>query len=89
MSKGEYIKAKEFYTQILSINNLQKIFMIKLDLNLFLLMNKKKNLIFLIALFILLNNCSFDNKTGIWSGSKEEKERISQLEKEQNQNNYS
>ena len=24
VSKGEYLKAKEFYTQILSINNLQK-----------------------------------------------------------------
>ena len=45
-------------------------------------MNNKKNLIFFL-IFILLVNCSFDDKTGIWSGSKKEKGRISQLEKEQ------
>ena len=57
--------------------------MIKLDQNLFLLqMIKKKNLVFLL-IFVLLNNCSFDDKTGIWSESKKEKRRISQLEKEQ------
>ena len=43
-------------------------------------MNKKKNLIFFLVL-ILLVNCSFDNMTGIWT---DEKERISELEKEQN-----
>ena len=32
---------------------------------------------------ILLVNCSFDNKTGIWSGDKDEKRRISELEKKQ------
>jgi len=47
-------------------------------------MNKKKNLIFFLF-FILLANCSFDNKTGIWGGSKEEKRRITELEKEQSQ----
>ena len=47
-------------------------------------MNKKKNLIFFL-IFILLPNCSFDNKTGIWSGEKKEKRRISELEKEQKQ----
>ena len=47
-------------------------------------MNKKKNLIFFL-IFILLVNCSFDNKTGIWSGSKKEKRRISELEKKQKQ----
>ena len=47
-------------------------------------MNKKKNLIFFLV-FILLVNCSFDNKTGIWSGDKEEKRKISELEKEQKQ----
>ena len=47
-------------------------------------MNKKKNLIFFL-IFILLVNCSFDNKTGIWSGSKKEKRRISELGKEQKQ----
>ena len=45
-------------------------------------MTKKKNLIILL-IFVLLNNCSFDDKTGIWSGSKKEKKRISQLKKEQ------
>ena len=57
--------------------------MIKQDLNLFLSqIIKKKNLVFLL-IFLLINNCSFDNKTGIWSGDKEEKKRISDLEKEQ------
>ena len=57
--------------------------MSKLDLNLFLLaMIKKKNLFFLL-IFFLITNCSFDDKTGIWAGSKKEKGRISQLEKEQ------
>ena len=57
--------------------------MIKLNLDLLLLiMNKKRNLIFFL-IFILLLNCSFDKKTGIWSGKKKEKIRISELEKEQ------
>ena len=57
--------------------------MIKQDLNLFLLpMIKKKNLIFLLIFFLTIN-CSFDDKTGIWSEDKKEKGRISQLEKEQ------
>ena len=57
--------------------------MIKLDINLFLLaMIKKKNLVFLLIFFFIIN-CSFDDKTGIWSGSKKEKKRIYQLEKEQ------
>ena len=30
--------------------------------------------------------CSFDDKTGIWTGSEEEKIRISELEDEQNEN---
>ena len=47
-------------------------------------MINKKNLIFLL-IFILLNNCSLDNKTGIWSGGKKEKRRISELEKKQKQ----
>ena len=45
-------------------------------------MNKKKNLIFFLIL-ILLANCSFDTKTGIWSGEKIEKEKVAELEKEQ------
>ena len=43
-------------------------------------MNKKKNLVFFLVL-ILLAHCSFDDKTGIWSGDKEEKRRITELEK--------
>ena len=55
------------------------------DLNLhLLLMNKKKKIIFFL-IFILLNNCSFDSKTGIWDGGEDEKERISELEQEQRQ----
>ena len=50
-------------------------------------MNKKKNLIFFLV-FSLLVNCSLDNKTGIWGGGKEEKKRISELEKKQNQTIY-
>ena len=44
----------------------------------------KKNLIFFL-IFILLNNCSFDNKTGIWGDSEKEKRKISELEKKQKQ----
>ena len=47
-------------------------------------MNKKKNLVFFLVL-ILLAHCSFDDKTGIWSGDKEEKRRITELEKKQKQ----
>ena len=45
------------------------------------MINRKSLVFFLI--FILLSNCSFDKKTGIWEGSKEEKEKISELEKRQ------
>ncbi len=40
-------------------------------------MNKKKNVIFFLAL-ILLVNCSFDTKTGIWTGVEDEVKRISE-----------
>ena len=33
----------------------------------------------------LFTSCSFDNKTGLWKGAKEEKKRISELEKRQNE----
>ena len=46
------------------------------------MIKKIKNLIFFL-IFILFVNCSFDNKSGIWSGSKKEKKRVSELEKEQ------
>ena len=47
-------------------------------------MINKKNLIFFL-IFILLSNCSFDNKTGIWGDSEKEKRKISELEKKQKQ----
>jgi len=42
----------------------------------------KKNIIFFLLL-ILLNNCSFDSKTGIWGDAEKERKRISKLEKDQ------
>ena len=42
---------------------------------------KMKYLIFLLIL-TLFAGCSFDSRTGIWSGSEEEKRRISALERE-------
>ena len=42
----------------------------------------KKILSFLIV-FSLINGCSFDDKTGIWSGGEKEKKRLSELEQEQ------
>ena len=45
-------------------------------------MIKKKKIIFFLIL-TLLNHCSFDNKTGIWSGGEKEKIKISEIEKEQ------
>jgi len=46
------------------------------------MIKKIKYLIFFL-IFILVASCSLDNKSGIWSGSKKEKKRISELEKEQ------
>jgi outer membrane protein assembly factor BamB len=48
-------------------------------------MIEKKNVIFFLVL-ILLVNCSFDTKTGIWSGAEDEMKRIIELEKEQIKN---
>jgi len=45
-------------------------------------MSKKKKIVFFLAL-ILITNCSFDNKTGIWDVTKKEEERIVELEKNQ------
>ena len=45
-------------------------------------MCKIKNLFFFL-IFVLLINCSFDDKTGIWGSGKKEKKRISELEKKQ------
>ena len=56
--------------------------MIKPNHNLSLLqVNKKK--IFFFLIFILINNCSFDNKTGIWGDTEKEKIKIAELEKKQ------
>jgi len=45
------------------------------------MINKKKIIFFII--FILLHNCSFDSKTGIWNDAEKEKKRIAVLETEQ------
>ena len=57
--------------------------MLDLSLQLFLMKNKK-NIFFFLILF-LLSNCSFDSKTGIWKGSEDERKRIAELEKRQNE----
>ena len=59
--------------------------MIKPNWNLhqFQMINKK--ILIIILLCVLLNNCSFDNKTGLWDGEEEEREAISKIEEEQNQ----
>ena len=46
------------------------------------MIKKVKYLIFFL-IFILFASCSFDNKSGIWSGDKKEKKKVSELEKEQ------
>jgi len=48
-------------------------------------MNKKTRYLIFIFIITVLANCSFDKKTGIWSGSESEKERISELERIQKQ----
>ena len=45
------------------------------------MLNKKFFLIF-ISIFILFVGCSFDSKTGIWSGDEKEKKRIGQLKED-------
>ena len=46
-------------------------------------MNKKTKYLIFIFIIFTLTNCSFDKKTGIWSGSEGEKRRISEIEKKQ------
>ena len=54
----------------------------KLNSNFLLLeMSKKKIAIFI--LLLILNHCSFDDKTGIWSGSANEKKKLSEFDKKQ------
>ena len=45
------------------------------------MIKKVKYLIFFL-IFILFASCSFDNKSGIWSGSEKAKKKVSKLEKE-------
>ncbi len=45
-------------------------------------MIKKIKYLVLLLMFTLFVNCSFDNKTGIWSGDEKRKKRIFELEKE-------
>ena len=47
------------------------------------MIKKMQYLIFFLT-FSLFVNCSFDNKTGIWSGSEEEKRKVAELESAQN-----
>ncbi len=46
-------------------------------------MNKKIKFFFIILTLIIFSGCSFDNKTGIWKDAQKEKQRASDLEKEQ------
>ena len=57
--------------------------MIKLNYNSNLLQIINKKNIFFFLVFLLINNCSFDNKTGIWGDSEKEKRKISEIEKKQ------
>ena len=45
-------------------------------------MNKKTKFLIYSLIFSLLANCSFDNRSGIWGGSEEEK-KIAKIETEQ------
>ena len=48
-------------------------------------MIKTTKYFFFFLILNILSACSFDQKTGIWSGGKKEKKRIELLEQEQNQ----
>ena len=48
-------------------------------------MNKEIKYLIFFLIFILFAGCSFDNKSGIWSGDEKEKKRISELEEDQGQ----
>ena len=45
------------------------------------MINVTKKLYYLI-IFIILVGCSFDSKTGIWSGNDKEKRRLSKIQTE-------
>ena len=46
-------------------------------------MNKIIKYLTFLTIFTLFVSCSFDSKTGIWSGSEKEKKKASKLEKDQ------
>jgi len=46
-------------------------------------MIKKNNNYFFFLIVLLITSCSFDKKTGIWSGAEVDQEKISELRKEQ------
>ena len=46
-------------------------------------MIKKFRILSFFLIFVILVNCSFDNKTGIWSSEKDEKKRVSLIENQQ------
>ena len=46
-------------------------------------MNRIIKYLTFLTIFTLFVSCSFDSKTGIWSGSEKEKKRVSKLEKDQ------
>ena len=46
-------------------------------------MVKKFRILSFFLIFIFLINCSFDNKTGIWNCEKNEKRRVTDIEKQQ------
>ena len=46
-------------------------------------MIKKIIYFFFFLIFTFIVGCSFDDKTGIWSGGEKEKKRLSEIEKEQ------
>ena len=48
-------------------------------------MIKNKKYLIIILIIYLFTGCSFDSKTGIWSGDEKEKQKLAELEKEQNQ----
>ena len=49
-------------------------------------MIKKIIYLFPFLIFAFIAGCSFDDKTGIWSGEEKEKRRLSEIEKEQKKN---
>ena len=55
------------------------------NLPLFQMIKRLKYLFFFLVFALLLLNCSFDNKTGIWAGGEKEKQKALELERQQKQ----